>query len=277
MIQRFRDRAQAVRERPLPPVAGEERQQFIAQAQLDFQDYAMIGDAQGALEDGVLVLRIDLRPGAGAGALTTRLAGPSPPSTPPTPTTPTPLVVAGRAAPEGAGPRRDGRRVGAPAAARRRRRPSSWPPGPTTSGAGRSRGTASRRAGPATCAGSAGSSSTTPRSSAGCSPALGVDAATIERVQAIVTQGAPAHRPRRPDARGRPRPGVRRDPVRRAGRPARTTTTWSTSWSKTLRKMTPGRPGGRARAAPRRARRRHRRRGPSRRSDRPAGHAGVQP
>ena len=68
MIRRFKDRAAAVRQRPLPPVAGSERQQFLAQAQLDFQDYAMIGDAQATLEDGVLVLRIDLRPGAGAGA-----------------------------------------------------------------------------------------------------------------------------------------------------------------------------------------------------------------
>jgi len=67
MIRRFRDRAAAVRQRPLPPVAGAERQQFLAQAQLDFQDYAMIGDAEAAVEDGVLVLRIDLRPGAGAG------------------------------------------------------------------------------------------------------------------------------------------------------------------------------------------------------------------
>jgi hypothetical protein len=61
MIQRFRDRAKAVRNRTLPPVGGPERQQFIAQAQNDFQDYAMIGDATGAIEDGVLVLRIDLR------------------------------------------------------------------------------------------------------------------------------------------------------------------------------------------------------------------------
>ena len=62
MIERFRDRAAAVRKRPLPPVAGEERQLFIAQAQTDFQDFAIIGDATPSLEDGVLVLRIDLRP-----------------------------------------------------------------------------------------------------------------------------------------------------------------------------------------------------------------------
>lgn len=61
MIARFRDRAQAVRNRPLPPIAGEERQRFIAQAEADFQDFAIIGDAEGAMEDGVLVLRVDLR------------------------------------------------------------------------------------------------------------------------------------------------------------------------------------------------------------------------
>ena len=35
MIQRFRDRAQAVRNRMLPPVAGEERARFVQQAQTD--------------------------------------------------------------------------------------------------------------------------------------------------------------------------------------------------------------------------------------------------
>lgn len=64
MLGRFRDRAHAVRNRPLPPVAGEERSRFIEQAQLDFQDFAIIGDAAASMEDGVLVLRIDLRPPA---------------------------------------------------------------------------------------------------------------------------------------------------------------------------------------------------------------------
>ena len=61
MLARYRERAAAVKRRPLPPVAGAERQQFIAQAKTDFQDFAIIGDAVGAIEDGVLVLRIDLR------------------------------------------------------------------------------------------------------------------------------------------------------------------------------------------------------------------------
>ena len=62
MIQRFRERAQAVRSRTLPPVAGEERLRFIRQAETDFQDFAIIGDADATLEDGVLTLRVDLRP-----------------------------------------------------------------------------------------------------------------------------------------------------------------------------------------------------------------------
>jgi hypothetical protein len=66
MIARFRERARAVRNRPLPPVGGSERQHFIAQAQIDYQDFAMLGDATGSLEDGVVVLRIDLRPRGGA-------------------------------------------------------------------------------------------------------------------------------------------------------------------------------------------------------------------
>ena len=62
MIARFRERAHAVKQRPLPPVAGEERQQFIAQAKTDYQDFAIIGDATAAIEDGILTFRIDLRP-----------------------------------------------------------------------------------------------------------------------------------------------------------------------------------------------------------------------
>ena len=62
MLARFRERALAVKKRPLPPVAGEERQAFIQQAQSDFQDFAIVGDAVAAIEDGILVLRVDLRP-----------------------------------------------------------------------------------------------------------------------------------------------------------------------------------------------------------------------
>jgi hypothetical protein len=62
MLQRFRDRAHAVRERALPPVAGEERQRFLRQAELDHLDFAILGDAEWKLEDGILTLTVDLRP-----------------------------------------------------------------------------------------------------------------------------------------------------------------------------------------------------------------------
>jgi len=62
MIARFRERAAAVRRRGLPPVEGAERQMILHQMQLDFQDFAMLGDAVGTLEDGILTLRVDLRP-----------------------------------------------------------------------------------------------------------------------------------------------------------------------------------------------------------------------
>jgi hypothetical protein len=60
MLERFRERAAAVRTRTLPPVGGEERQRFIDQAQNDFQDFAIIADAEASLDEGILTLRIDL-------------------------------------------------------------------------------------------------------------------------------------------------------------------------------------------------------------------------
>jgi hypothetical protein len=61
MIGRFRERAHAVKDRPMPPVEGPERQRFRERQQVDYMDFAMLGDAEGAIEDGVLVLRVDLR------------------------------------------------------------------------------------------------------------------------------------------------------------------------------------------------------------------------
>lgn len=64
MLARFRERSAAVRKRNLPPIGGDERAAFLKQAQDDFQDFAIIGDATGGIEDGILVLRVDLRPPA---------------------------------------------------------------------------------------------------------------------------------------------------------------------------------------------------------------------
>ncbi len=62
LIARYRQRADAVKKRNLPPVGGDERKAFIQQAEQDFMDYGLIADAEGSLVDGVLTLTIDLRP-----------------------------------------------------------------------------------------------------------------------------------------------------------------------------------------------------------------------
>ena len=62
MIKRFTERAEAVRDRPLPPVAGEERKKFISQAQIDFTDFTLISNASWEADEEELVLRIPLRP-----------------------------------------------------------------------------------------------------------------------------------------------------------------------------------------------------------------------
>jgi hypothetical protein len=67
MIHRFKERADAVRNRPMPPLEGPDRKRFVERMELDYQDFAMLGDATATLEDGILVLRVDLRPEAAQG------------------------------------------------------------------------------------------------------------------------------------------------------------------------------------------------------------------
>ena len=63
MIARFAARAEAVKGRPLPPVAGSERKKFIEQAETDFTDYSLIANAAWGIEGNDLVLRIPLSSG----------------------------------------------------------------------------------------------------------------------------------------------------------------------------------------------------------------------
>jgi len=60
MLQRYQERAAAVKDRPLPPVAGDERRLFVERAQTDYTDYALIGSARSIVEEGELVLHIPL-------------------------------------------------------------------------------------------------------------------------------------------------------------------------------------------------------------------------
>lgn len=61
MLNRYQERATAVRERPLPPVAGDERQKFVEQAQTDYTDFALIANATWELNSEYLVLKIPLQ------------------------------------------------------------------------------------------------------------------------------------------------------------------------------------------------------------------------
>jgi len=59
-LNRFRDRAAAVKDRGIPPIEGPGRKAFVEQAENDFLDFSLIGSATWAVEDNSLVLRIPL-------------------------------------------------------------------------------------------------------------------------------------------------------------------------------------------------------------------------
>ncbi len=60
-LRRFRERAEAVKERGVPPLEGEARRTFIESMELDYLDYSLVGSAEWTVEDDKLVLRIPLR------------------------------------------------------------------------------------------------------------------------------------------------------------------------------------------------------------------------
>ncbi len=59
-LNRFRERAEAVRGRGIPPLEADARRAFVAQAEHDYLDYSLVGNAAWSVEDGYLVLRIAL-------------------------------------------------------------------------------------------------------------------------------------------------------------------------------------------------------------------------
>jgi hypothetical protein len=59
-VERFKERADAVKTRGIPPLEGEARRTWIASAEKDYMDYSLIGRAEWSVEDEALVLRIPL-------------------------------------------------------------------------------------------------------------------------------------------------------------------------------------------------------------------------
>ncbi|MGH1503865.1 MAG: hypothetical protein ACRBI6_09945 [Acidimicrobiales bacterium] len=64
MLTRFRERAEVAKQRTLPPVGGEERRRVMQQRELDYMDFAIVGDASWTFEGGVLTLSVDFNPPA---------------------------------------------------------------------------------------------------------------------------------------------------------------------------------------------------------------------
>ena len=52
---RFKERAEAVKNRPMPPIGGDERLAFIKQAEKDYQDYMIISDSEFEITEDYLV------------------------------------------------------------------------------------------------------------------------------------------------------------------------------------------------------------------------------
>ncbi len=60
-IERFRQRALAVRERGIPPLEGQARRRYVEAAEQDHTDYSLVASASWTVEGDDLVLRIPLR------------------------------------------------------------------------------------------------------------------------------------------------------------------------------------------------------------------------
>ena len=57
---RFKERAEAVKNRSVPPVGGDERLAFVQQAEEDFQDYMLISESEFEIIDNYLVFKYKL-------------------------------------------------------------------------------------------------------------------------------------------------------------------------------------------------------------------------
>ena len=57
---RFKERAEAVKNRSVPPVGGDERLAFVKQAEEDFQDYMLISESEFEIIDDYLIFKYKL-------------------------------------------------------------------------------------------------------------------------------------------------------------------------------------------------------------------------
>jgi len=59
-ISRYKERAEAVKKRSIPPVGGDDRIAFIKQAESDYQDFMMIADSEIEVTEDYLIFKYKL-------------------------------------------------------------------------------------------------------------------------------------------------------------------------------------------------------------------------
>ena len=59
-ISRYKERAEAVKKRSIPPVGGDDRMAFIKQAESDYQDFMMIADSEIEVTEEYLIFKCKL-------------------------------------------------------------------------------------------------------------------------------------------------------------------------------------------------------------------------
>ena len=60
LLDRYKERAEAVKNRSIPPVGGDDRMAFVKQAEIDYQDFMIIADSEIEITEEYLILKFKL-------------------------------------------------------------------------------------------------------------------------------------------------------------------------------------------------------------------------
>ena len=60
LLDRYKERAEAVKNRSIPPVGGDDRMAFVKQAEIDYQDFMIIADSEVEITEEYLVFKFKL-------------------------------------------------------------------------------------------------------------------------------------------------------------------------------------------------------------------------
>ena len=60
LLDRYKERAEAVKNLSIPPVGGDDRMAFVKQAEIDYQDFMIIADSEVEITEEYLILKFKL-------------------------------------------------------------------------------------------------------------------------------------------------------------------------------------------------------------------------